>query len=396
MALTAAAVKQARPRDKTYKLSDGKGMYLQVEYKGGKYWRMAYRFGGKQKTLALGVYPDISLSDARDLAFAAKKLLKEGTDPSRQRKLDKIADTGRDSFRSVALSWYEKQLVNTTDSHKRRTMNLLKNDLFPEIGDARIAEITAPELLIALERIEQRGAIDMAHRARGLAGQIFRFGIASGNCERDVAADLKGALTKKPVTKHRAAITDPDEVGKLLIAIDGYSGTPTVCAALKLSPLLFQRPGEIRAMEWSEINWKEELWEIPAKRMKMKHDHIVPLSRQSLAIISDIYQITGRGHYVFPSVRGASRPLSDNGVRTALRTMGFDNDTMSAHGFRAMARTILDEHLKVRVDVIEHQLAHAVKDPTGRAYNRTSFVDERKMMMQKWADYLDSLKEGIY
>jgi integrase len=391
MALTAAAVKQARPRDKTYKLSEGKGLHLQVEPKGGRYWRMAYRFGGKQKTLALGVYPDVTLSDARDLAFDAKKLLKGGTDPSKQKKLDKVASNTDDSFRSVALSWYEKQLTGSSDRHKRRAMGIFNNDLFTEIGDSKISDITAPDLLAALEKIETRGAIDMAHRARGLAGQVFRFGIASGSCDRDVAADLRGALTKKPDTKHQAAITDPAEVGKLLIAIDGYMGTPTVCAALKLSPLLFQRPGEVRAMAWDEINWKDELWEIPAERMKMQHDHIVPLSTQALAVLKDIHRITGRGRYVFPSVRGASRPLSDNGVRTALRTMGYDNETMSAHGFRAMARTLLDERLKVRVDIIEHQLAHAVKDPTGRAYNRTTFIDERKVMMQQWADYLDEL-----
>jgi integrase len=239
--------------------------------------------------------------------------------------------------------------------------------------------------------VEARGAVDMAHRVKQSAGQVFRFTVATGRCERDPTGDLRGAL--QPTNKkHFAAITDPREVAKLLVAIDAYQGTPVVKTALQLSAILFQRPGEIRAMEWVDINWEDEVWELPATKMKMKQSHIVPLPSQAIDLLKGIHRSTGRGRYVFPSARGPHRSLSDNGVRVALRTMGYDNETMTAHGFWAMARTILDEVLNYRVDYIEHQLAHAVKDTNGRAYNRTSHLKERKVMMQKWADYLDNLK----
>jgi len=392
MTLTATQTKQAKPRKTPYKLTDGKGLYLQVQPNGSKYWRLAYRFDRKQKTLALGVYNDVSLAEARESAMDAKKLIRNGVDPSRQRRQEKISKNGGDTFKAISLAWFGSKMDGKSDRHRQRAMSILKVDLFPKLGRLPISEVTAPELLAALRKIESRGAIDIAHRAKSQAGQIFRYAIASGHCERDVSADLKGALKEKPKTTHRAAITDVIELGTLMNAIDHYKGTPTVCAALKLSALLFQRPGEIRRMEWSEINWGEEMWSIPAEKMKMDRDHIVPLSTQALEALKDVYLLTGSGRYVFPSQRGPSRPLSDNGVRTALRTMGYDNQTMSAHGFRATARTILDEVLKIRVDYIEHQLAHAVKDPTGRAYNRTKFLEERKKMMQAWADYLDQLR----
>lgn len=392
MALTVQKAKAAKPREGSYKLSDEKGMYLLVHANGSKYWRMDYRLGGKRKTYSLGVFPEVSLAEAREDRDEARKLIKKGVDPSQSKRLDKLALSGADTFKSVALEWYDNKMTGKSDRHRQRAMSILKYDLFPKLGARPINDIAAPELLAALRKIESRGASDIAHRAKSTAGQIFRYAIASGLCERDISADLKGALKDKPKTEHRAAITDPKELGRLMIAIDGYEGTPVVCAALKLSALLFQRPGEIRQMEWSEINWEDELWSIPSEKMKMDRDHIVPFSRQSIEILKDIYRITGSGRYVFPSQRGQSRPLSNNGVRTALRTMGYDNKTMTAHGFRATARTILDEVNHVRVDYIEHQLAHAVKDATGRAYNRTKFLPERKQMMQQWADYLDELR----
>jgi len=246
-------------------------------------------------------------------------------------------------------------------------------------------------LLAVLRKIESRGAVETAHRAKQTAGQIFRFAVSTGRAERDPSADLSGAL-KTPKKKHLASITDPKEVGKLLLAIDNFQGTATVTAALSLSPLLFARPGELRHMEWEEINWEGGQWEIPAEKMKIKQPHIVPLCKQAIAILKELQLLTGRGKYVFPSARGASRPLSDNGVRTALRTLGYDNDTMTPHGFRATARTLLDEVLGFRIEWIEQQLAHTVRDPQGRAYNRTKHLPQRKDMMQKWADYLDNLK----
>lgn len=393
MSLTATAVKQAKAKDKPYKLSGGKGMFLLVNPNGSKYWRFKYRYGGKEKLLALGVYPDLSLADANDKRDEARNQLAKDIDPvvaKRARKLAQVEE-GANSFKVVATEWFETKMKDKAQGYQDRTWRGLKNDLFPSLGSTPINQITAPELLLALRKVEARGAVDMAHRVKQTAGQVFRYGIATGRCERDLAHDLKGAL--QPVNKkHFAAITDPKQVGRLLLAIDAYEGTPVVKTALQLSAILFQRPGEIRAMEWEEINWEEDRWELPASKMKMKQPHIVPLSKQAIALLTELQRSTGRGRYVFPSARGQHRPLSDNGVRVALRTMGYDNDTMTAHGFRAMARTILDEVLNYRVDYIEHQLAHAVKDTNGRAYNRTTHIIERTKMMQGWADYLDNLK----
>lgn len=394
MPLTAMTVKQAKGKDKQYKLFDEKGLFLLVNPKGAKYWRLKYRFGGKEKTLALGVYPDVSLEKARKKRQLAREQLADGIDPSVTKRLNKIHQYQEElnGFEAIAREWFETRMSDKSSSHKSRTIRALERDLFPQLGRRPISQITAPELLMALRKIESRGAIETAHRAKQTAGQIFRFAVATGRAERDPSGDLKGAL-KNPVKTHLAAITEPKEVGKLLVAIEGFQGTPTVKAALRLSPLLFVRPGELRHMEWEEINWDEKRWELPANKMKMNHPHIVPLSNQAVEILKDIGKLTGRGKFVLPSARGASRPLSENGVRTALRTMGYDNDTMTPHGFRAMARTILDEVLNFRVDWIEHQLAHAVRDVNGRAYNRTSHIEHRAKMMQTWADYLDTLRE---
>lgn len=394
MALTDTAARQAKAKDKQYKLADEKGMFLLVTPKGQKYWRLKYRFAGKEKLLALGVYPEVSLKDARLLRDKAREHLRNQIDPSnaKQQLKSAIHEAVENSFKLVAEEWFTLQTPHWSQSHIERVSSALQKDLYPIIGNRAISTITAPELLQALRKIEFRGAIETANKTKQIAGQIFRYGIATGRCERDVAADLKGALAK-PVKRHLAAITEPKEVGKLLLAIETFQGTHTVKTALCLSPLLLCRPGELRHMEWTEINWDEKRWEIPANKMKLKEPHIVPLSTQAICHLCDIKQLTGNGKYVFPSPRGNSRPLSENGVRTALRTLGFDNETMTPHGFRAMGRTILDEVLGYRIDWIEHQLAHAVKDTNGRAYNRTTHLPQRTKMLQHWADYLDTLRE---
>lgn len=390
--LTATAVKQAKATDRARKLQDGGGMYLLINAT-GKYWRYDYRFAGKRKTLALGVYPEVSLKDARERHQSARQQLGQGIDPSSTRRVEKLTRhlAAAESFEAIALEWFERFMAGKSAQHSERAERILKKDLFPVLGRRPVAEITAPELLAALRRIESRGALETAHRAKQTAHQVFRYAVATGRAQSDPAASLTGVLKPRD-TKHLAAITDPAEVGKLLVAIDGFSGTYVVRCALKISALLFQRPGEIRHMEWSEIDWDGARWELAAEKMKMRVPHIVPLCKQALALLQELHSLTGRGRYVFPSARGASRCLSENSVRVALRSMGYDSDTMSAHGFRAMARTILDEVLGYRVDWIEHQLAHAVRDANGRAYNRTSHMEGRREMMQGWADYLDNLK----
>ncbi len=391
--LTATEAKQTKASEKPTKLSDGGGLYLLIKPNGARYWRYDYRYTGKRKTLALGVYPETSLKKVRQKHLEARGKLREGIDPAEYKRIQKLTCeiAAANSFEAIALEWFNKRASDKSEGHIKRTKRALLKDLFPYIGSRPITNIKASELLSVLRRIEDRGAIATAHRTKQTAGRVFKYAIATGRAERDPSRDLDGAL-RNPIKTHRAAIIEPAAVGKLLVAIDEYRGSLNVCAALRLSPLLFQRPGEIRAMEWEEINWESRRWEIPAKKMKMSHPHIVPLSKQSLEILREQSSVTGRGKYVFPSCRGGSRCLSDNGVRTALRTMGYGNEDMTPHGFRAMARTLLDEVLNYRVDWIEHQLAHAVKDPNGRAYNRTTHLNGRGEMMQGWADYLDELK----
>ena len=393
MKLSATAVKNARTSsEKNKKLADGGGLYLLLHKNGSKYWRYDYRYLSKRRTQALGTYPEVSLQAARKAHMDSRSLLANGLDPSSSRRLAKVQAKAEstNTFESIASEWYSNKIQDKSESYKVRTLRILRQDLFPYLGRRPINEISTQELLAVLRRIETR-TVDIAHRAKQTVGQVYRYGIAIGVADRDISADLTGAL-KVRNKKHHAAITEPTELAKLLVAIYAYRGTPTVSTALKLSALLFQRPGEIRHMEWSEINWADSRWEIPACKMKMRRDHLVPLSDQALVELEHLRRLTGNGAYVFPSARGRSRPLSDNGIRTALRTMGFSNEQMSPHGFRATARTILDEVLGYRVDWIEHQLAHAVKDPTGRAYNRTSFLQDRAVMMQGWADYLDALR----
>jgi integrase len=387
--LSAIAVKQAACKDKPYKITDGGGLYVLVKTK-GKYWRYNYRFAGKRKTLALGVYPDISLAEARKRHQKAREQLADGIDPMAARKSSNLQGTiaAGDTFEVVGEEWFDLKMLDKSKEHTERAKRMLKNDLYPVFGKRPIIQIKPTDVLSALRKIEARG-VD-ASKTRSLVGQVFKYGIATGRCEFDPSRDLASALKSHP-KKHYAAIIDPKEVAKLLIAINEYDGSAVVQTALQISALTFQRPGEIRHMEWSEIDWDKKQWEIPARKMKMKNDHIVPLATQTLDHLKELHKLTGNGMYVFPSARGGSRPLSDNGVRTALRTMGYDKETMTAHGFRAMARTILDEVLGFRVEWIEHQLAHAVRDANGRAYNRTSYLKDRVKMMQDWADYLDSL-----
>jgi len=390
--LTATAVKQAKTKTKPYKLADGGGLYLHLKT-AGKYWRYKYRYAGKEKLLALGTYPEISLADARKLHLEARENLANGIDPSAHKKATSAATHAAlaNSFEALAIEW-SKTRSKKSESTEKRQNALLKKDLLPYLGNRPIADIKAPELLKVLRKIESRGAIESAHRAKRLSGQIFRYAVATGRAERDPSVDLRDALTQ-PTRTHFNSITEPAEVGPLIAAINNYQATPVVMAALKLTPLLFCRPGELRHLEWTEVNFAESRIELPASRMKMKEPHIIPLASQSIAILKELQPITGRGKYVFPSARGSSRPLSENGVRTALRTLGYTNDQISPHGFRAMARTILDEVLNFPVDWIEHQLAHSVKDANGRAYNRTKHLPQRRTMMQAWANYLDDLTQ---
>lgn len=388
-------LRNAKPKEKDYKLSDGQGLYLLVNTTGGKLWRLDYTFARKRKTLALGAYPVVALVEARQRREDAKKLLDNGVDPNAVKKAQKAATVAEteSSFEIVAREWHSKFSGSWSPTHAETTLRRLQSDAFPVLGAKPINEIKAPELLAMLRRIESRGALETAHRVRTICGQIFRYAVATGRAERDPAADLKGAL---PPYKqgHHPAITDPKEVAQLLRAIDGFQGSFVVKCALRLSPLFFVRPGELRQAEWSEIDFDNEQWNIPAERMKMKVAHLVPLSGQAIAILKELQALTGRGRYLFPCHRSMARPMSNNAINAALRRMGYDKETMTGHGFRAMARTILDEVLQVRPDYIEHQLAHAVKDPNGRAYNRTAHLAERKKMMQLWSDYLEGLKSG--
>jgi len=395
MTLTDVAIRKAKPADKTQRLFDGGGMYLELSPAGGKWWRLKYRFGGKEKRLSLGTYPDTGLADAREKRGAARQLLAAGVDPGEQRKAAKAAGEERsaNSFEVIAREWHAKQSATWVDLHASRIMLRLENDVFPWLGNRPIADITAKELLATVNRIVDRGAVESAHRVLQNCGQVMRYAIATGRAERNPATDLRGALPPVKQT-HHAAIIEPIAIGGLLRAMDGYQGSLVTKSALRLAPLVFVRPGELRHAEWGEFDLDGAQWNLPAEKMKMREAHIVPLAPQAVAILRELYSLTGRGRYVFPSARSPQRPMSNNAVLSALRRMGYTTDEMSGHGFRAMARTVLDEVLHFRPDYIEHQLAHAVKDPNGRAYNRTAHLIERRKMMVGWADYLDTLKAG--
>lgn len=394
MPLKDTKIRNAKPGKKPIKLFDERGLYLEISPTGGKWWRLKYRFDGKEKRLSLGVYPDVSLKDARDRRDAARKLLASGIDPSENRKAQKAAkrDRAANSFEVVAREWYAKHAPNWVEHHGDRIIRRLERDIFPWIGGRPIAEITAPELLAVVRRIESRGALETAHRALGNCGQVFRYAVATGRAMRDPSGDLRGALPPAK-SEHFAATTEPKRVAEILRAMEGYEGTLTVRCALRLAPLVFVRPGELRKAEWADIDLEAAEWRYIVT--KTNTPHIVPLSRQAVNILRELQPLTGSGRFVFPGARGNGRPMSDNAILAAMRRMGITKDEMSGHGFRAVARTILDEVLGVRPDYIEHQLAHAVRDPNGRAYNRTAHLSGRRRMMQQWADYLDSMKDNV-
>lgn len=393
MPLTDTAIRNAKAKAKLYKLFDERGLFLLVSPSGGKWWRLKYRFDGKEKLLSLGVYPDVSLKDARELRDEARKRLAKGIDPSQHRKAQNSAraDRSANSFEVVAREWFAKYSPGWADTHSSRIISRLEGDVFPWIGGRPIAELIAPELLTVARRIEGRGALETAHRVMGYCGQIFRYAVATGRAERDPTGDLRGAL---PPAKgdHFPAITEPKRVAELLRMLDGYQGTFVVRCALRLAPLVFVRPGELRKAEWTDIDLDAAEWRYTVT--KTETAHIVPLSHQAVAILRELHPLTGHGRYVFPGARTNGRPMCDNAILAAMRRIGIPKEEMSGHGFRAMARTILDEVLGFRPDFIEHQLAHAVRDPNGRAYNRTAHLAERRKMMQDWADYLDKLKAG--
>jgi integrase len=393
MALTDTAIRKAKPAERPIKLTDERGLYLLLKPNGSRWWRFDYRYGGKRKTLSMGVYPDVGLKDARDRRDEARKLLASDADPGENRKAVKAAkmEQAANSFEVITREWYTKYSTTWNASHGERIIRRFERDVFPWIGSKPIAELAAPELLAAVRRMENRGALETAHRALGNCGQVFRYAIATGRATRDISADLRGALP--PVKgEHFAAITEPKQVGALLRAMDGYTGSQIVRCALRLAPLVFVRPGELRKAEWKDIDMDGAEWRYTVT--KTNTPHIVPLSLQAVEILKELQALTGRGRFVFPGARTNGRPMSDNAILAAMRRMGIDKEEMSGHGFRAMARTILDEVLGFRPDFIEHQLAHAVKDPNGRAYNRTAHLAERRKMMQQWADYLDKLKAG--
>ncbi len=396
MALTDTFVKNAKHQASKAgeKYRDGGGMYLLVSAS-GKYWRMDYRFTGKRKTLALGVYPEVSLAKARLRREKARELLADGIDPNTAKSNEKQAKAALalNTFEAIAREWLIKTSTERIDITQRKVSTWLEKDVIPYIGKKPISTISPTDVLSALRKMEARGALDSVKRVNQVCGQVFRYAVATGRAERDITQDLKGAFAKS-TPSHFAAITDPINAGKLMRSIFDYNGHAYTVAALKLSPLLFVRPGELRTAEWTEINLKEAEWRIPGQKMKMKVDHIVPLSTQAVAILNDLQPITGHGKFVFPSLRTGERPMSENTINAALRGMGYSKDVHTAHGFRAMARTLMDEVMGERVDLIEHQLAHAVRDTNGRAYNRTTHLPARKLMMQRWANYLDKLRTG--
>lgn len=398
MALTDTKIRATKATEKSVKLFDGGGLYLLVNPNGSRWWRLKYRFHGRERGISLGVFPEVSLKAARERRDEAKRLVAAGTDPSEQRQATKAAR--ENTFASVAQEWLALQ--ETPPAHSPRTPLsavtvakarwMLDGFLIPEIGSKPIAELSAPDLLEALRKIEKRGTHETAHRTKQLAGRVLRFGIATGRATRDVSADLRGALA--PVTtRNHAALTEPAQVAALLRAIDGYVGQPVTASALKLAPLVFVRPGELRGAQWSEFDLSGGEWRIPAARMKMREPHVVPLSKQAVVILEALHSLTGSGRYVFPSLRSRDRPMSDNTINAALRRLGFSKDEMTGHGFRALASTCLNEQ-GWAPDVIELQLAHAERNKVRAAYNRAQRIAERRKMMQAWADYLDGLRSG--
>ncbi|MEO8417165.1 MAG: integrase arm-type DNA-binding domain-containing protein [Methylophilaceae bacterium] len=393
MPLSDSKIRTAKPQDKPFKLSDGGGLFLKVTSKGGKWWRLKYRFDGKEKSLSFGTYPDVSLADARVKRDQARKLIAAGEDPGEIRKATKAAkiDRAANSFEIIARMWLTAHAPNLSPSTAKKNQRLFERDIFPWIGGRPIAELRPKEILDAVRRIEARGAVETAKRAITLCGQAFQQAVIGGHVESDPTRDIRRAI--KPLKdKHFASLTEPADVAELLRAIDAFNGSFVVMCAVRMAPLVFVRPGELRTAKWADIDLDAEEWRYLVT--KTKTDHLVPLSRQAIAILRDIQPLTGRGEYVFAG-RDPNKPMSDGTINAALKRMGYDTKTqITGHGFRAMARTILHERLNIDPHIIEHQLAHKVPDNLGGAYNRTKFIAQRKPMMQLWADYLDELKAG--
>ncbi len=388
--LTATQIKKAKHSEGNTRLSDGGGLYLLLQPSGKHWWRFDYSIKGKRKTLSFGTYPEISLLDARNQREAARELVAKRVDPSDERQAEKASY--QNTFRHICDEWLEKQKPDWVERYTQTVESRLQRDILPDLGSLPIHEITPKQVLNVLQQIENRGAIETAHRCRVIVGQVFRYAMASDRCVHDPTIALKGALKKSKV-KHHAAITDPQELGAFLRMAASYEGTLVVAAALQLMPRIAVRPGELAHCEWMEVNLETATWEIPEEKMKNNKPHIVPLSTQCVQIFEKVRPVSGTGRFVFPSIRSAKRPMSNMALSAALRCLGYETGDVTPHGFRATFRTLCDEVLRYRVDLIEHQLAHDVCDPLGRSYNRTSFLEERREMMQRWSDYLDELAQ---
>lgn len=392
--LTVTAINQAKPKDKPYKLADEKGLYLFIQVSGSKLWRFDYRFEGKRKTLALGAYPDVALVLARERRDNARKLLVNQTDPSETKKAVKAskANALANSFEVIAREWLTTKMKTKSERYQLNVLRRFELYLFPWLGKRAISEITAPELLDVVRRIENQNKVETAYRTLQATGQVFRFAVQTGRALRDITGDLRGALAPS-VTKHMPSFTEPQQVAELMRAIDGFTGTLTVQTALRLAPLVFVRPSELRRAKWADIDLEAGEWRYFVT--KTKTEHIVPLCTQAIKELKTIQPLSGHGEYVFQGGHNPDKAMSEAAINAALRRMGYDTKTqITGHGFRAMARTILHERLEIDPHIIEHQLAHAVPDNLGNAYNRTKFLEQRKTMMQQWADYLDEIKAG--
>ena len=392
MPLTKLSIQAAKAIDKASKLFDGRGLYLLVTPNGSKGWRFKYRLQSKEKLLSLGTYPEGSLADARERLEECRKLVAQGIDPSEFRKLNRTRALERsaNSFEAVALEWLAKKAATWSAGHKARLESRLSNDIFPLIGNQPIADISARQVLQVIRKIEERGAIESAHRALSNCSQIMRYAVQTGRADRDPCVDLRGALPSVKI-RHLAAVVKPQEIGNLLLKLSDYRGSHVVRCALKIAPLVFVRPGELRHAKWKDIDLEVAEWRFLVT--KTNTEHIVPLARQAVEILKELHKFTSSSEFVFPGARSITKPMSENAVLAALRALDIPKEEMSGHGFRAMARTILEEELGFRPEFIEHQLAHSVRDPLGRAYNRTTHLDERKRMMQEWADWLDKTHE---
>jgi len=391
--LTDAKLRALKPRETAFRVADSNGLCIEVRPTGSKAWRYRYRYAGKPSIVTIDEYPAMSLMQARTERDKLRTLLKGGANPAHVARVERAVQAERmnTTFGAIGLELLNKRAKEGLSSGSvKRERRLIEKDLAP-IAEMPITEVSAPILLAALRKLEQRGIIETAHRARAHAGRVFRYAIATGRAERNPAENLVGAL-EQPQTRHFASLTDPEQIGDLLRALWAYQGAPVTQAALKLAPMLFVRPGELRHAKWADISLDAAEWRYVTS--KTKTPHIVPLSSQAVTVLQDLWPLTRRSDYVFPGVRSSDRPMSENTVNAALRNLGFDGEIIVGHGFRAMARTVLDEVLGFRPDYIEHQLAHAVRDPLGRAYNRTAHLPERKKMMQAWADYLDSLRNS--